>query len=324
MERGLHTWKFILHNLQQGIPVMMLYVLHSEGSSPGRQGFFMAVNAEGRMQGSIGGGIMEYKFVEMAKDQLAHYESLSGLRKQHHNKSAPKDQSGMICSGEQTLFMSPLQQHDCGPVQEIIACLEKEENGLLQLSPAGLFFSAYKEEADFFFEQKSETDWLYREKIGYKNHLHVIGAGHCALALCKLMREMDFYIHLYDDRPDLNTFTENPFAHRKTLLGHYSELKALIPPESQYAVVMTIGYRTDDLVLRTVMDKRFVYLGVLGSKYKLEQLFEQYRREGMEEALLARIYAPVGMAINSQTPEEIAVSIAAQIISVKNGADKNS
>src|ERR1043165_9505797 len=108
MQKQLQVWNLINKSLGKNIPVMLLYVLESKGSSPGRQGFFMAVNAKGEMQGSIGGGIMEHKFVELAKEKLGNTERETGnfdqarpgtLRKQHHDKSAAKDQSGMICSG---------------------------------------------------------------------------------------------------------------------------------------------------------------------------------------------------------------------------------
>ena len=70
MNKQLSTWKLIVQSLQQNIAVMLLYVLESKGSSPGRQGFFMAVHTKEEMEGSIGGGIMEHKFVEMAKERL--------------------------------------------------------------------------------------------------------------------------------------------------------------------------------------------------------------------------------------------------------------
>jgi xanthine dehydrogenase accessory factor len=68
--KSLSTWQLIYNSLQQQVAVMLLYVLESNGSSPGRQGFFMAVNLHGKMEGSLGGGIMEHKFVEMAKAKL--------------------------------------------------------------------------------------------------------------------------------------------------------------------------------------------------------------------------------------------------------------
>src|SRR4051794_39568218 len=105
MNKQLTTWQLTLKSLQQRIPVMLLYVLESAGSSPGRQGFFMAVNAAGEMEGSIGGGIMEHKFTEMAREQLKESDAMLSLRKQVHDKSAARNQSGMICSGEQTILL---------------------------------------------------------------------------------------------------------------------------------------------------------------------------------------------------------------------------
>src|SRR5690242_19936945 len=100
MTKQLRIWRMIGRSLTDHLPVKLLYVLESKGSSPGRQGFFMAVNAKGNMEGSIGGGIMEHKFVEMAKSQLVAGSLSEGsfgqsaVRKQVHDKAADKDQSG--------------------------------------------------------------------------------------------------------------------------------------------------------------------------------------------------------------------------------------
>lgn len=320
MKKQVNIWQLINKSLQQQVAVMLLYVLQSEGSSPGRPGFCMAVNAAGETEGSIGGGIMEHKFIELAKDKLNNtQEILPDLRKQIHNKSAPANQSGMICSGEQTIWVYQVPSSATTTIQQIISSLEQNKNGTLQLSPAGLQFTPDTPETDFYFSMISETDWLYREKTGYKNHLHVIGAGHCALALCRLMQGMEFYIHLYDDRSSLKTFTENEYAHEKKIITDYTELDELISGGiDQYIVVMTVGYRTDDIVIRTLWKKQFRYVGLLGSKNKIEKMFTDYRAEGVPDSLLQPIHAPVGIAIHSQTPEEIAISIAAEIIRVKN------
>jgi len=304
---------------------MLLYVLQSEGSSPGRRGFFMAVNAAGEIAGSIGGGIMEHKFIEMAKEKLKEkgttlqQDSIS-LKKQLHNKTAPANQSGMICSGEQTILIYPVSSKDTAPVQEIIASLQQHQNGTLQLSPEGLSFTPDNPATDFYFSMTSEDNWIYREKTGYIHHLHIIGAGHCALALSRMMSSMDFLIHLYDDRSSLRTFEENNAAHLKQIVNDYRELNELIPSgNNQYVVVMTVGYRTDDIVIRTLWNKQFRYFGLLGSKTKIDKMFSDYLAEGIPAEVLVRIHAPVGIAIHSQTPEEIAVSIAAEIVGVKNG-----
>ncbi|WP_051359842.1 XdhC family protein [Adhaeribacter aquaticus] len=320
MNRQLEIWRLVSKSLAKDVPVMLLYVLESTGSSPGRQGFCMAVNALGQMQGSIGGGIMEHKFVEMAKDKLKYAKDEILVRKQVHNKTAPKDQSGMICSGEQTILLYQVKPQDLNTIHHIINCLELEENGLFRLSPIGLSFSQKELPAkDFTYNFTSETEWLYEEKLGYKNRLYLIGSGHCAMAFTKLMSSMDFYIHLFDDRPELNTFQKNTFAQKKIIVKSYEDLADLISSgENHYVVIMTFGYRTDDLAFRALIHKQFKYLGLLGSQNKIRKMFADYQEEGIPAEKLSQVYAPIGLPINSQTPEEIAISIAAQIIQVKN------
>jgi xanthine dehydrogenase accessory factor len=321
MKKQLIIWQLIDKSLQQQVPVLLLYVLQSEGSSPGRQGFFMAVNANGETAGSIGGGIMEHKFVEMARQRLQAQSTTEPihLKKQFHNKSAAANQSGMICSGEQTILLYQVLPKDITTVQHIITSLQQYGNGTLQLSPDGLQFSSQAPDTDHYFLMSAENDWLYREKTGYKNHLYIIGAGHCGLALSQMMCEMDFFIHLYDDRPDVKTLVDNSYAHEKKIISDYNQLREHIPSGSNiYVVVMTVGYRTDDMAIRALWDRPFRYFGVLGSKSKIEKMFADYEAEGIPSEKLQVIHAPVGLAIHSQTPEEIAVSIAAEIIQEKN------
>jgi len=329
MNRQLSIWKFIKKSFKENIPVMLLYVLDSHGSSPGRQGFFMAVNADEEMEGSIGGGIMEHKFVEMAKEKLQEIrnkeeeirnkEGNAEIRKQIHDKSAAKNQSGMICSGEQTILIYRIHEKDIEHIEKIIAALEGNKNGVLHLSPEGVEFKENMSTKDFGLDLKSGEDWSYSEKLGYKNHLYIIGGGHCALAFSKLMSTMDFYIYLFESRPGLNTLDANNYVHEKIIVNDYSGLSNLIPSgENNYVVVMTFGYRTDDIAVRALMNKNFKYFGLLGSKKKIEKMFADYRNEGLAEDALHKIHSPIGLQIKSETPEEIAVSIAAEIIKVKN------
>jgi xanthine dehydrogenase accessory factor len=135
---------------------------------------------------------------------------------------------------------------------------------------------------------------------------------------------MDFYIRVYDERKDLKTMTENDAAHEKYFVNDYTALKEMIPSgNNHYVVIMTFGYRSDDIALKALLEKKFKYFGLLGSKKKIEKLFDDYRKEGISEERLQRIHTPVGLAINSQTPEEIAVSIAAEIIKIKNNLTTN-
>lgn len=321
--KGMGVWMLVRQSLQQSIPVMLLYVLESNGSSPGRQGFAMAVTANGLMEGSIGGGIMEHKLVEMAREMLNRVNAgmpvASSIRKQVHDKSASKDQSGMICSGDQSILLYPVPKNEMEQVENIVRCLEQCKNGLLEFSPGGMHFSATIPGQDYLFNMNSQLDWLYRERLGYKHHLYIVGGGHCALAFSKLMSGMDFYIHLFENRDGLNTLEQNIYVHEKKMLKDYKDLAGLVlPGKKHFVIVMTFGYRTDDVAIRALLGKSFGYFGVLGSAKKMEKLFSDYIAEGIGKDLLQNIHAPVGLAINSQTPEEIAVSIAAEIILVKN------
>ena len=139
------------------------------------------------------------------------------------------------------------------------------------------------------------------------------------MALTKLMRPMDFYIRIYDDRKEVKTMAENHDAHEKHFVNDYSELSQLIASgPNHYVVVMTVGYRTDDTALKALFGKEFRYFGLLGSQFKINKMMSEYRSNDVSEEVLRRIHAPAGIQIKSESPEEIAVSIAAEIISIKN------
>lgn len=316
----LHSWQFILQKLQHKIPVMLLYVVESKGSSPGRQGFFMAVDGNGKMHGSIGGGIMEHKFVEMAKDKLRSDETQSQLRKQVHSKSAQRNQSGMICSGEQTIVMYHLHENNCTVVQHITESLLHHQNGTLTLTPESISFENKNTAEQQVFSFTDEDNWSYKTPTGFSNYLYIIGGGHCALALSQLMQMMDFHITVIEERKNLNTFDENIFAHQKKQVDDYENIGSLMieDKENAYVVIMTSGYRTDEIALKQLLEKPLKYLGVLGSKTKMKTLFDSMLKEGIIKERLNSVFTPIGLQINSRTPQEIAVSIAAQIIQVKN------
>src|SRR5690606_24463084 len=161
----------------------------------------------------------------------------------------------------------------------------------------------------------------YSELLGPSHDLYIIGGGHCALALSELVSKLDFHISIYDDRSELNTIEKNEFADEITIIDDYGKIAEFIPRDNDaYVVVMTLGYASDKVVIKQLCDRNFEYFGVLGSKAKMAALMRELREEGIPEEQLARIRTPIGIPIKSRTPEEIAVSIAAEIIAVKNGA----
>lgn len=307
----------MLHQLQKNKPVIFMCVVESNGSSPGRQGFKMAVT-DNEMYGSVGGGIMEHKFVETAKEILRKQTEELIVKKQIHSKNVSTNQSGMICSGEQTLAVYRVKQNDFAVIEQLISSLDKNQPVNFSFSEKGFSINRSIDVplSQKKFEQDS-THWKYTERIGFANYIHIIGGGHVSLAFSKLMRELDFHVSVYDDRENLNTMQQNAFAHQKFLVN-YGCIDTLIPNDSDFVVIMTFGYRTDSIVLRKLIHKKFRYLGLLGSKAKVEKIMYELKEEGFDKETINAIHAPVGMQINSQTPAEIAVSIAAEIIKLKN------
>ena len=303
---------------------MLLVVADSIGSSPGRAGYKMAVASEGAISGSIGGGVMEVSLVERAKAALASAEPLSNgsVVEQVHRKNVPNS-SGMICSGRQAVIVKPLSTTDLDSVDAIIRSLHQDDEITFEIS--NLKFQIIKtDDANrrFSFSKTDESAFAYREKLGGENDLFIIGGGHCALALSELAVKVGFRVSIFDDRPELNTIEKNKFADSVSIIDSYENIAAHIPDRNDiYVVVMTLGYRFDKIVIERLIDREFKYFGVLGSKAKMAALLKELRSGGISSESLSRLKTPIGLPINSRTPDEIAVSIAAEMIATKNRDD---
>lgn len=303
---------------------MLLVVAESEGSSPGRAGFKMAIATAGALHGSIGGGIMEVKLAELGKKLLQESAQQPFIKKQVHSKNVALNQSGMICSGEQTILYFLLTTDHEPVVGNCIDQIQLQKKGILTIGSKD-HIASFTIDPDVSirehtkFEKEDDANFIYRENLGYPDHLYIIGGGHCALALSDLMSKLHFYIHVWDDRPHLNTMEQNMAAHEKKTLDSYVRTGDNLPSgDNIYVVVMTQGYRSDLEVLLSMKNNSFGYLGVLGSETKINLLRNELEKNNFPVELAAHMHAPIGIKINSHTPEEIAVSIAAEIIRHRN------
>ena len=334
MNKELELWHFIAKRLERDENVMLLVVAESSGSSPGRPGYKMAVGADGELCGSIGGGIMEVNLVEQSRQHLVSKittrdpevrltpgSPVKGplLKHQVHRKNDP-NASGMICSGKQTVIFKLLTRDDREQANAAARSIAADHRCFLHVTPQEFYVRPPEGGiSNLAFDKLTETEFAYRERLGPKNHLIIVGGGHCALALSELMSNMDFRISIFDDRPDLNTLQKNEFADEIRVIESYDRITEHIASSpSAYVVVMTLGYKSDAVVIRRLIEKEFKYFGVLGSKAKMATLMKELKSEGWATDKLDRIHTPIGLPINSHTPEEIAISIAAEIISVKN------
>ena len=311
----MSIWHFIHQNLSRSIPVILLVVIDSQGSSPGRQGFKMVVTSNGDFLGTIGGGIMEQKLVEKAKQMLSNKESVISIMHQYHDKQHPVHQSGMICSGSQINAFVPLSENHKASIDEIMKHLNAESPAGIQISPTGL---SLRRDVTTNLELKNDAEWIYTEPVFQQPVLHIFGGGHISLALSEVMTFIGFYVKVYDDRLLLNTLEQNVFAKEKHIINYENIAKHAIINPNDFIVISSVGYRTDKLILKQLLDKTCVYLGLLGSMKKIEKLFIELKNEGTSQAQLNNVFAPIGLNIASKTSGEIAISIAAEIIREKN------
>jgi len=148
--------------------------------------------------------------------------------------------------------------------------------------------------------------------------LYIIGAGHCGRALAEFAVKTDFQVTVIDNRQDLLQTDAFP-AECKLCFNDYLSLESVINfNPSAFIVIMTYGHVHDRQVLEYCLGKPFRYLGMIGSKKKVAETLERVKNNGFNDNDIRKVHAPIGLPIYSHTPSEIAVSILAEIIQIKN------
>lgn len=310
-------WQQLLNKLQENQTVYVLTVIQNAGSSPGRKGFKMLVAKDGFIFGSVGGGVMEFTLVEEAKKLIQEVKHPILFRKQIHQGNG-KGKSGMICSGEQTVVFHPFGNSEMELVQQILDCLQNNQQKTICFSPTGIEFIENIFTNKYETNIQSEFAWQFKELIGFKETITIVGGGHVGLAVSQLFKQLNFHVVVFDNRQNLNTLNVNTFTNQKFVIDYADIEKHIKQGNDSYVVIMTNKYTDDKLVLSQLIRNNYQFIGMLGSKAKLKIMWDVMLQEGFTQQELDAIYAPIGLHIKSETPEEIAVSIAAQIIQVKN------
>ncbi|MBK7805732.1 MAG: XdhC family protein [Saprospiraceae bacterium] len=302
----------LLPELVQAESIVLMVVIRSEGSSPGRMGFLMAVSLH-KTIGTIGGGIMEHKLVELSKVLLQKGPFQPFIKHQIHQSSSGKNKSGMICSGNQTVGLYYLDKSYISVIEKIlsqkVSHIQYTENKINIISNKDIVLNSVIE---------NDQKWTLMQPIGSQNKVYIVGGGHVSLALSEVLSKLDFEIHLLDHRDGLNTFEMNKFAYSKKIIDLNECQKYIHAGENIFVVIVSFGYRTDKVILKSLLSSQYRYIGMMGSKKKTEVLMAELRDEGHSDAVLEKVFAPIGIDIKSETTYEIAISIAAQLIKVKN------
>lgn len=322
--RELILWQLVQTELEAKQNVILASVLSHQQGSPGKQGFKMAVSSSGKAYGSIGGGVMEKNFIEYCADRFSKNESVFDLKTLHHKTNTEFEKSGLICAGSQTIYLHTFKEKDLQVINKIIKAYEKpsakSSDNYIQYKKGKIKFSKRKDfNENYFFEiSEKDNEWEFFEKAGYKNFAYIFGAGHVGFELSKVMHSLDFHITIFDDRKNFPFLENNFFAHEKHNIPYTKVGKYVIDSNYSYNFVVTTGYISDKESIKQIISKKSRYIGLMGTERKIKKIFNECVKEGVEKSLLKRIKAPIGLDISSNTPEEIAVSIAAEVIKIKN------
>jgi xanthine dehydrogenase accessory factor len=161
---------------------------------------------------------------------------------------------------------------------------------------------------------------IFFEVLRPEPRLIIAGAGYVAQALARLATNLDLRTTVIDDRRDL----ADPAIFSETAqltFGNIPEaLRALEPDESSFVVVVTRGHHLDEDVLRAALETHAAYIGMIGSPSKVKNIFKSLLQQGFSREDLARVHAPIGLDLGAETPDEIALSIAAEIVMQRHQA----
>jgi xanthine dehydrogenase accessory factor len=306
-------WEAAHEALRNGKLIHMSLVVDQTKGSPGTTAARMFVTCDGVRYGTIGGGVMEMRVLDEAISIL-NQDPLPKprLRQLRHRADSSDQSSGLICGGTQTnleLVLSPNLHLEL--VAEI-ASAGVSGSGSVLCTSDGLKLSDQSVETVKL--KQMEEEWEVSLPLLNLRRVAVFGAGHCGVALANAMQRLDYEVTILDSRSDIST-TEGLAKSIKLIVTNYEVAAACVDhPNYTVAIVMTYSMDTDLKALSGLLDKGFDWIGLMGSQVKIAHIRQELLSKGFSDLQIAQIIAPVGLDFNSDTPEEIAISIAAKIL----------
>ena len=298
----------LLYQREKKRPTVLATIVWDDGSAPRGKGSQMLVGESGLLSGTIGGGAVELRSIQLAQAMLAG-EPVPVLHEFKLNKSG---ELGMVCGGDVTVLLTAAPLADTAwdtMAAEVLRRVRGRIPGYLTLPMDGSTPCVTD-------EPETAADRLSLP-LPVGERALIFGAGHIARALTPLLRTVGFRPVVFDDRPGFAVPENFPQAD-ETICGDYERIDdyLTITPED-YVVIMTNGHEHDFQVEVQVLRKTTAYVGVIGSRKKTAFVNQRLREAGIGEEAIAFVHTPVGTAIKAVTPEEIAVSITGEMICVR-------
>ena len=317
--------------LSAGEDLVLVTVVASSGATPRGAGARMLVGRSGRICGTIGGGAVEYRSEHIAAEVLKEKKSGS------HDFSLTKNDVqnlGMICGGDVKVYFRYIPAGD-GETLALAAEAEKRFEGgqdmwlLNEISDGGRMCIYSADEGSFPYEpplwtkdlmsrkpQSGEREGreFYAEQINSSGRVYVFGCGHVAQELVPVLAHVGFRCVAMDDRPEFASRELFPSAEEVLLIDFQRVADYVDIGPEDYVCIMTRGHAFDTVVQAQALRTPACYIGVIGSRHKAAGVRAALKEQGFTDGQLDRIVTPIGLEIRAETPAEIAISIAGQMI----------
>ncbi len=325
--------------LNDGDDLVLVTITSRSGSTPRLAGAKMIIHRDGSIAGTIGGGLVEARAIEEAKNCFAGGRS---LRKAFDLSNSDAAATDMICGGKLELFLEYLQADDSNR-----AVFKALENAMVSGRRVTLVcpLEADGGEGRFIVDHQGNTgsvavpgDLLAEIKkirsstsastlishqgreylVSYfavSGNLILIGAGHVAACTAEAAARVGFRVIVMDDRLEFANRLRFPQAHEVKVLGSFSDcFKGYDIDQDSYLVIVTRGHMHDLEVLDQALRTKAGYIGMIGSRRKRDALYANLRNKGVSDGQLEQVHCPIGISIEADTPEEIAISIVGELI----------
>jgi xanthine dehydrogenase accessory factor len=332
-----HILDHLITNLEQGRAAVLCAIVRNLGSAPRTSGAWMLVLADATSVGSVGGGAVEGACQAKARELLHGSPSFAELNFELNAASAAEQ--GMVCGGSVSVLLHRIDpaalpllhtlrgQYLAGKRPMLLTQLPRGD------APPRLLLLASEVTSDISAELRAKIlrksrrapflmTWqdreLFVEPLIHPGRVHLAGAGHVALATAKIAAFAGFEVVVMDDRREFANADRYPEASAVRVLPSFKDCIAGLGPDD-YLIIVTRSHLHDREVLAQGLRTAAGYIGMIGSRKKRAAVYDSLRCDGFTDSDLARVHCPIGLAIGADTPEEIALSIIAELIQVRAG-----
>ncbi len=338
--------------LEKEEKIALATLISRVGSAPRAVGAKYLIKRDGTSIGSIGGGCVEAEVWQEAQKVM---EKREGKILHFSLTSEQLAEGGLICGGNIHIFLEPLRSEFLNIYKEVARIRQRGGTAILAtlVSVGDAFYTGegskalmkssgerigsllggselekkILSEAEGILKERKPRVMAFSSKTGKMEVLlepifseptvYLFGGGHISEQVAPLAKKVYFKVIVIDDREMFANRNRFPEADEVIVSEFEKCFDRLTIDDSSYIVIVTRGHLYDGFVLEQAVKSKARYIGMIGSKKKIRTLYQNLIEKGMKKEVLDRVHAPIGIDINSETPEEIAVSIVAQLIKVR-------